>query len=320
MRKSIPIVTGSDDNYALGVAGLIASLGRTNTGVDLTVLSLGISSENQSRLVALGNAYAVTVSIIEIDKALVERLQVKRKHITAATFLRLLIPDLFPSAENLLYLDCDMIVVGSLAPLFDIDLGENLVGAVIEPPPYDVAEEHISHQDINAGMLLMNIPAWIQQRVADKCLALLSDPTSTLTFEDQSAINQVCFGKISFLPLHWNTHATHALQQDYLFSSPEEVRILHFVGDIKPWNATTVFSPLWWAVFKDLDLKIPPKGKISYSRKLSRINLKRREVFAKILGKSKAQQQIRFEAELKGKIIPMLINRLKLSVKIYDTK
>jgi lipopolysaccharide biosynthesis glycosyltransferase len=312
MRKSIPIVTGSDDNYALGVAGLIASLGRTNTGVDLTVLSLGISSENQSRLIALGNAYAVTVSIIEIDKALVERLQVKRKHITAATFLRLLIPDLFPSAENLLYLDCDMIVVGSLAPLFDIDLGENLIGAVIDPPPNDVAEEHISHRDINAGMLLMNIPAWIQQRVADTCLGLLSDPSSNFTFEDQSAINQVCLGKISFLPLQWNTHATHALRQDYIFSSPEEMKILHFVGDIKPWNATTVFSPLWWRLFKGMDLKIPPKGKISYSRKLSRLNLKRREFFAKILGKSKAQQQIRFEAELRNKIIPMLTNRLNL--------
>ena len=311
MTKSIPIVTGSDDNYAIGVAGLIASLGRTNSGVDLTVLSLGISEQNQQRLIALGHAYDVSVSVIEIDRALVEKLCVKRKHITAATFLRLLIPDLFPEAENLLYLDCDMMVVGSLQPLYDLDLAENLIGAVIEPPVFDLPDGQTPHSEINAGLLLMNIPAWRAQSVAETCLELLSDPSSSFTFEDQSAINQVCAGKISFLPLCWNTHATHALRQDYLYKSPEQIRVLHFVGDIKPWNSKTSFSTLWWSAFEGVDLPRPPVGRIAFSRKLSRLNLKRREALAKLRRQPKALVQIQFEAALKSTIIPLLADRMK---------
>lgn len=310
MLNVLPVVTGSDDNYALGVAGLLASLGRTNQGVDLTILSLGISKENQGRLLALGQACGVNTRVIEIDQSLVERLQIKRKHITAATFLRLLIPALFPDAGNLLYLDCDMSVVGSLLPLQDIDLGDNLIGAVKDTHPHDAPPGSLPTDEINAGMLLMNIPAWISEKVAETCLDLLSDPGTGFAFEDQSAINNVCAGRIQYLPQAWNTQASYSGQQDYLFTTPEDVRILHFVGDIKPWNAKTQFSALWRAPFDGLNLALPPCGPVPLSRRLSRLNLKRRELMARLMGKPAAKQQRRFDRAVKTSIVPILMKRL----------
>jgi lipopolysaccharide biosynthesis glycosyltransferase len=311
MPNPLPIVTGSDDNYALGVAGLLASLGRTNTGVDLTILSLGITPENQSRLLALGRAYGVKTTVIDIDRSLVERLQVKRKHITSATFLRLLIPSLFPDAGNLLYLDCDMTVAGPLDALCRIDLGNDLIGAVKDPQPHDAPAGSPPSDEINAGMLLMNIPAWISEKVAETCLDLLSDPASGFAFEDQSAINRVCAGRIRFLPQIWNTHTTYNVQQDYLFTDPAEARILHFVGDIKPWNAKTNFSALWRAPFAGVDLPLPPCGPVAFNRRLSRLNLMRRELSARLSGKASARQKQRFDRAVKTQIVPILSERLR---------
>lgn len=310
MLNALPVVTGSDDNYALGVAGLLASLGRTNAGVNLTILSLGISKENQRKLLELGQACGVTTSVIDIDQSLVERLQIKRKHITAATFLRLLIPSLFPEAGNLLYLDCDMTVVGSLAALQNIDLGHNLIGAVKDTHPHDAPPGSLPTDEINAGMLLMNIPAWISEQVADTCLDLLSDPASGFAFEDQSAINHVCAGRIHYLPQAWNTQASYSGQQDYLFTTPEDARILHFVGDIKPWNARTQFSALWRAPFDGISVDLPPCGPVPLSRRLSRLNLKRRELMAMLLGKPAAKRQRRFNKAVRTSIVPILSKRL----------
>lgn len=311
MKKSIPIVTAADDNYALGIAGLIVSIGRTNQNCEVTVLSLGILSDNKRKLVDLGQLFAVNVSIVEVNYELVASLKITRQHITAATFLRLLIPSIFPDSGNLLYLDCDMIVVGSLDPLFDVDLGSNLIAAVKDPSALDSQPNKPPSDEINAGMLLMNIPAWLAENTADACLDLLANPESSFTFEDQSAINQVCFGRVLFLAQEWNTHAAHNLDQPYLYSTPENARILHFVGDIKPWNSKTIFSDLWWVLFENGSFSLPPRNAISFRRRLSSLNLKRREAMARLVGKSKAKEQMRFGIAVKTKIVPLLAARLR---------
>ena len=46
------------------------------------------------------------------------------------TYARILIPELLPDFERLLYLDCDTIIEGSIVQLWKIDLGDALVGMV----------------------------------------------------------------------------------------------------------------------------------------------------------------------------------------------
>lgn len=307
MTDPIHIITGSDDGYAIGVAGLIASVGRTNVNTRIDVLSLGISPQNQERLSAIGAALNTPVRITPVERSAVAQLQVRRKHITSATFLRLLIPTLFPDAQKLLYLDCDMSVTGDLRPLFDTDLGDHLIGAVHEPPSLSGPPPG----EINAGMLLMNIPAWIHESVAQSCMALLSDPESTLGFEDQSAINMICKDRIALLPPIWNTHAAYGLRQDHLYAAPRDLRILHYVGDIKPWNARTTFSRIWAAPFEGLGLALPDQPPVPLARRLSRTNLKRREMMERLTRTPLGQAQTRLTQAVAQQIEPALLPRLR---------
>ena len=59
-----------------------------------------------------------------------------------ANFYRILIPELFPELTKAIYLDSDMVVVGDLGELWDIDLGDKLMGVVYMEPDFSTCDEY----------------------------------------------------------------------------------------------------------------------------------------------------------------------------------
>ena len=51
-------------------------------------------------------------------------------HISIETYYRFIIQEALPFYSKLLYLDCDLVVNGDAAELFDIELGDNAIAAV----------------------------------------------------------------------------------------------------------------------------------------------------------------------------------------------
>ena len=111
---TLHIVTGSDDNYVAGVLVLLASAAFHNRDLRLTVLDLGISAANRARLDALGDRIGAPVERIEVPADVFDHVPVRRAHLTRGTFLRLLIPALMPGTERVIYMDCDMVVLGTI--------------------------------------------------------------------------------------------------------------------------------------------------------------------------------------------------------------
>jgi lipopolysaccharide biosynthesis glycosyltransferase len=166
-------------------------------------------------------------------------------YITAATYLRLLLPELVPAGlDRMLYLDSDVLVVGDLAPLWKVDLGDAPFAAV-----RDAFTQALGDRDgipgagtghdaaapyFNAGVLLMHLPVWRRLRVTERCRSYLDEYADRLRLADQDALNLVGYGRWRQLPSAWNIML-------YLSSLPEDpvpaqdVRILHFVGPGKPW-------------------------------------------------------------------------------------
>ncbi len=58
-----------------------------------------------------------------------EDLSTNNEHISAETFYRFLIPELLPFYDKVLYLDSDIVVLGDVAELFDVDLKDNILAA-----------------------------------------------------------------------------------------------------------------------------------------------------------------------------------------------
>lgn len=170
-----------------------------------------------------------------------------------ATWYRIFLPELLPDVERLLYLDADLIVLDSLAPLWEVDLGEHYLGAVtnvLEPIyAHRPAELGITRPNayFNAGVLLMNLEA---MRRDDRTAALeeyARSHAAELLWRDQDALN-VVLGERR-LPLHprWNcmnSFLTVPEAAEEVFTAEElagalgDPAVRHFEGpgENKPWH------------------------------------------------------------------------------------
>ena len=122
---------------------------------------------------------------------------------TEAASLRLLLPELLPELDRIIYLDCDIVVRQDLARLWrETELGDNYLGVVFEAAIEDQAERFRAlgcdpARYFNSGFLLMNLAQMRAENVTEKLLEACRVPY--LEFPDQDALNQVCQGRV--LPL-----------------------------------------------------------------------------------------------------------------------
>lgn len=167
-----------------------------------------------------------------------------------ATWYRIFLPELLPETERVLQLDSDLIVADSLAPLWELDLGEHYLAAVtnVLEPEYADHPAEIGIADpgayFNAGVLLLNLAAMRR----DGCSAALLDygREHRPMWRDQDTLNAVLGGRRVELHPRWNSMNIFRFRNwsDAVFGSEavdEAIRnpgIRHFEGpdDNKPWH------------------------------------------------------------------------------------
>ncbi|XQZ41901.1 glycosyltransferase family 8 protein [Paracoccus yeei] len=311
MSDGLHIVTGSDDNYVAGVMVLIASAVWHNPGARFTVLDMGISAVNRARIERLAARLDVRIDRIEIAERAFADIPVRRAHLTRSTYLRLLIPDLMPKADRVVYMDCDMVVMDSLAPLASLPLSNHPVAAVACPSPdhREVAATGTSAGSyVNAGLLVMNLPVWRSEGLAARCLALLQDTENPLRSEDQSAINISCRGRILPLPYAFNVYAAEAT-----YRSPEDlpdrIAVLHYVVNVKPWLWQVPFGEIWHFHAARIAELMPPQPRLRVSQRLTRIEMHRRLAFGLAMGRSKHWTRLKVRRAIRERIVAPYLAR-----------
>lgn len=299
---SLHLVTGSDDNYVPGVMVLIASAAAQTPGLRATVLDNGISAENRARIDALGARLGIPLQRIEIDGARFADLPVLRGHLTRSTYLRLLIPSLMPDEDRVLYMDCDMVVTDDLSPLAAMPLGDAVVAAVPCPSPdaAELGDLGMARGDyVNAGLLVMNLPVWRAEGLADRCLALLSDPARPLRSEDQSALNLAARGRVLPLPARFNVYADPAAYGGPA-DLPSDPAVIHYVVGMKPWAGPAPLGQVWEAYGAAMPDLMPPARAATWTRRLSRWNARRKSLLGALMGRRKYRARLRVEAAMRG--------------------
>ncbi|WP_158644576.1 glycosyltransferase family 8 protein [Paracoccus jeotgali] len=287
--SKVHIVTGSDDNYAAGVMGLIASAAAHIPDLRVTVLDREISPDNRARIDALGPRLNIDVQRIEIAADALADLPVLRGHLTSATYLRLLIPELLPDEDRVLYMDCDMVVTGNLTDIACMEMGDAPVAAVPCPSPMAAelsATELAKGQYVNAGLLVMNLPICRREDMAGACLRLLADPAKPLLSEDQSALNMACRGRIILLPPEYNVYSDPAAWSDPSLI-PAEPKVIHYVVGMKPWNGPVPLGAVWSAYVAPIADLMPQLKPTRRRRRLSRLNGQRKMVLGLLTGRRK---------------------------------
>jgi len=158
--------------------------------------------------------------------------------------VRILIPKVFPdTVSRVLYLDSDLLVLDDLTPLWNTDLKETVAGAVVDFLDGQLRQNQPGLEDVprvqqyfNAGVLLINLVRWRQERISEKALAYLVEHPRTL-FNDQDALNVACDGLWTKLDSRWNFH-DHCGKNILSMGTDQRPGIVHFIGRAKPWNSS----------------------------------------------------------------------------------
>ncbi|KGE14153.1 glycosyltransferase family 8 protein [Sphingobacterium deserti] len=281
-EAAVPIVLAFTPNYFVPVATCITSV-LQNAAAHATfhficLLTEALPTAMQELLKGLASEQQ-RFTFIDLTGALSPDIYVDPKYTIAASY-RLLLPDLLPQYDKILYIDCDMIFRNDLSVLYrTVDLEDNYMAGVFEAtlPEQRVHMEAIGCKPgtyINSGLLFMNL----NQLRADKMVGKFLEAAKVegLEFPDQDVINQLCKGRIVGLPPFWNSIRTFLLPQykaSFLrFYTEEDWRMVQSQGNVhytgpKPWNRFTVAFDLWWTFYDQLPDAI--KRFISIDRKLT---------------------------------------------------
>ncbi|MCQ2137451.1 MAG: glycosyltransferase family 8 protein [Bacteroidales bacterium] len=288
---AVPLVIAFTPNYFVPAATTLKSLLDSSSADDryevICLVSEEIPQRQKDKLSALSGERIIFRYI-----NLAGRLQgvyVDPRYSEAASF-RLLLPEILPEYDKVLYIDCDVIIRNNLAALYrDTDLGDNLLAAVYEAPIEQQGKRWAAlgcdpHRYFNSGFLMMNLR---QMRLEGTSRKLIDGLKSDyLEFPDQDVLNQVCQDRVLALKPIYNSIRTFFLPQykpDFLKQYSEadwgEVQkhgTIHYTGG-KPWNILSVKFGEWWKTYRSLPAEIKaewkPSGKIRILASIYRTKL-----------------------------------------------
>ena len=172
-KKEIPVFFAADNNYAPFMAVALASMlekASKNYFYKVCVLTTDLYREYIEQLETIcqntmpGNASVEFVSLREEMEKTSGTFHL-RDYYSRETYCRIFIPRFFPQYDKVIYLDSDLVVTGDISELYNIDIGDNLVGAAIEEvmQSFDVFGTYVEkalgiprEKYFSAGVLLIN--------------------------------------------------------------------------------------------------------------------------------------------------------------------
>lgn len=239
----------TDDNYAQHCAVMLCSLFENNRAHTFTVHILinTLKDEYKKSLKKLAESYNSEVLFYEVDSTLLEGCKYRSlRPLSEAAYYRVLLSSIIPTnIDKILYLDCDIVVIGDVGELFEIELDGYPLAAVQEP--VEICEDHRRQLSIpygesyfNSGVLLINLDYW-RKNDSQTSLLEFSKRDRFVYCHDQDALNYVFKKQWYRLPPKWNKSNTATLElidfyhildkREYI----KDARIIHYIDEPKPW-------------------------------------------------------------------------------------
>lgn len=271
-EQRIPVVWGVDKNYVLQAFVVMRSiLLNSQARYQFILLTIDSIDEEVEKLTVIlkGEYNNFEVSVMDIDSARLEGAVIHNKHLSMATYFRLLIVEMLREYDKCIYLDCDVIVHGDLKELYEIELEDNYLAGVkdchiIEDTPYEIDHQcsiGLPTRDryINAGVLVMGLRKMRQDEIIFRFMEQLKRENR---YEDQDILNVCCYPFIKTIPLKYNLfhfylgegikclYSLSYDKQDFAFDH-EAPYILHMGGIYKAWVDFDVKGACeWWEIAK----------------------------------------------------------------------
>ena len=260
-NADLHIAFGISANFTHPTGIMVTSVLENNKDLKIAVHIFAdddILESEKKRFKELADRYDTAIVIYKFDNSEFQGLD--DAEFTLATYYRFAIPyQLKDITDRYLYLDADMAAVNSFKPFLAIDFKDKIACVVedfkLSPEP-EFKPMLTKNNDgyFNAGMMYINLPAWMEYKVSEKCLNILrevnADPSQKKKYGyefmcfDQDALNVVLKGKLIHLAPKFNYLCNISLKQNsHLRDVPGDTIIIHYHGFNKPWHEWC-FHPL----------------------------------------------------------------------------
>ena len=171
---------------------------------------------------------------------------------SAVYYYRAFIPLMFPLYRKAVYIDSDTILRGDIGELYDIDLGDNAMAAMVDPKVTVIPEFRdyvdnalgVPHKEyVNSGVQVMDLRKMRKMKYLSTMIELIRKYDADLVAPDQDYLNVILRGQIKYLDPVWNAEPVENL--------PRNVKLVHFNLFNKPWHYKNVpCEKIFWNAAK----------------------------------------------------------------------
>lgn len=275
--NTVQIVAASNNLYVPFLSVMLQSVmdfSSPERNYSVTVLHTDIEKQNRKTLFQMmRNNFRM--EFINVSKRMQNYTSLfVSNHIKIETYFRLLLPELMPETEKVLYIDCDVIANQDVAELYDINTDGYLLAAARDA---DSAANYNTHREdkdyidnvlklknpydyLQAGVIVMNLKKFRSECNTERLLNVAL--SRQWKFHDQDTLNYLCQGKILFVDYAWNFvyDYNESVRRSvvYLSNAPADIltayleakknpKMIHFSWTDKPWFSPGIhFGEKWW--------------------------------------------------------------------------
>lgn len=265
----VPIAFAFDNNLVLPACICISSLmmnAKEDTFYDIFILHSVNTTLKKEELDKLPHYYQnCRIQYRLVDETFDSAFEIRG--ITTPAYYRLLIPELIPEYNKVIYSDVDIIFRMDLSELYSTDIKLYYLAATRDLGLNfgDDGVKYISSvtglrqgQYLQSGFIMMNCEKMLQDKLVDQFRHLAK---KKLRYQDQDILNLTCGEKVLFLSIKYNM-----TDYSYYFLNKERSKItfiltgenikeamhhgnIHFNGH-KPWKKYSVNFDIWWEYYR----------------------------------------------------------------------
>ena len=239
------ILVSIDRNYLMPLINMLVSMGKSNgdSDIDVYVAHSSLNEEDIDKIREAVSEYRLNIIPVWVDGSIFDSMPLENR-LSKETFYRLLAFKFLPeSVHKILYLDPDTIILRSLKPLFDTEMGDNIIAASSHTYSWVEGLNHIrlkmgKHSKyINAGIMLMNMDAMRKYTSVEEISEYIKNNMQRLYLADQDVANGMFWERTMDIDeklYNMDEKTLKRYKLDMNFVKNETV-IVHYNGKYKPW-------------------------------------------------------------------------------------
>ena len=249
--SKLNILVSTDRNYIPFLKTMLHSLFDNNKDckIFIHIFHSSLDNDDLSEIDKTVTSYNGVLFSYKIDTGHDSETMVKKTRLPKEAYYRLLCMDYLPkNVKKVIYLDCDIIINGSLKELYNTNMSglmfaaaEDFVEVIGDEFNTTFRQKAVANdlaqstgKYVNSGVLLINLDYLRKVVTADEIIDMIEEIGHTLKYHDQDFINFVFHKYI--LHIDYKMYNYFPIYGDWDELRPGTPVIIHFAGPFKPWE------------------------------------------------------------------------------------